>query len=192
MTLRMLLYATRPSAMPYDRGEVVVGDDELGGLAGDVGAPAPHGDADVRRAQGRRVIYAVARDGHEMPRLARRLHEVQLLLRRHPREDAGRADRFPELCRRLRSEVGTGNDLLRRRRKPKLARDRQGRDGMVAGDHPHLDSGPVTLGHSLAHAGPQRIDHADEAEQAQSDRLRGCVCRIDVVWRDALGDRQHA
>src|SRR5690606_39222088 len=59
-----------------DGGEVVVGDDQLGGLAGDVGPVLAHGDADVGSAEGGRVVDAVAGDGHEVPGPARRLDDA--------------------------------------------------------------------------------------------------------------------
>ena len=45
-----------------DGAEVVVGQDQVGGLAGDLGAALAHGHADVGAVQGGAVVDAVA--GH--------------------------------------------------------------------------------------------------------------------------------
>ena len=49
-----------------DRGEVVVEQHEVGGLAGDVGARSPHGDADGGLASAGRVVDAVAGHGDDV------------------------------------------------------------------------------------------------------------------------------
>ncbi len=61
-----------------------------GGLAGHVGAPAAHGDADVGRFQRRRVVHAVAGHGHDLAVGLERVDQAQLLLGHHPGEDVGR------------------------------------------------------------------------------------------------------
>ena len=45
----------------FDGGEVVVGEDHVGGFLGDLGTPLPHRDADVCLLQRGRVVDAVAR-----------------------------------------------------------------------------------------------------------------------------------
>lgn len=63
-----------------DGGEVVVTDDEFGGLAGDVGAGLAHGDPDMGAAQGGGIIDSVAGDGHEVTGLLGRFHDAQFLV----------------------------------------------------------------------------------------------------------------
>ena len=46
-------------------GEVVVGQHDVGRLLGDVGPGDAHGNADVGRLQGRRVVDAVAGHRHD-------------------------------------------------------------------------------------------------------------------------------
>jgi hypothetical protein len=51
-----------PAALSHggdDRGEVVVGEDHVRRLLGDVGSRDPHRDADVRPLERRRVVHAV-------------------------------------------------------------------------------------------------------------------------------------
>ncbi len=50
-----------------DGGEVVVGDDHVGGLARDVRAVLAHRDADVGLAERGGVVHAVARHRHDVP-----------------------------------------------------------------------------------------------------------------------------
>ena len=50
----------------HDRGEVVVGEDHLGRVLGDLGAGDPHGHADVGAGQRRRVVHAVAGHGDDV------------------------------------------------------------------------------------------------------------------------------
>lgn len=49
-----------------DGGEVVVEQDHVGRLLGHGAAHDAHGDADVRLLQGRRVVHAVSRHGHDV------------------------------------------------------------------------------------------------------------------------------
>ena len=68
MNFWMLRQMARPFAHRLDdRREVVVGEDHVRGLAGDVGAVLPHRDADVRLAQRGRVVHAVARHRDDVP-----------------------------------------------------------------------------------------------------------------------------
>ena len=71
----------------------------FGRVARDIGSALAHRDADMCRAQCRRVVDPVARDGDEMPRILQRVYDRRLL----PRLDAC-VDRLPAgsarwLCR---------------------------------------------------------------------------------------------
>ena len=66
------------------RGEVVVEQHEVGGLAGDVGARAAHGDADVGLVQGRAVVDAVAGHRHDVAAGVAGPGDAQLVLRVRP------------------------------------------------------------------------------------------------------------
>ena len=46
-------------------GKVVVQQDHVGGLLGDVRSSDPHGNADVCFLQSRRVVHAITRHGHD-------------------------------------------------------------------------------------------------------------------------------
>ena len=70
----------------HDRGEVVVEQDHVGRLFAHVAAGDAHGDADVGLLERRRVVDAVAGDGHDGALALTALHNDQLLLRRGARE----------------------------------------------------------------------------------------------------------
>ena len=68
--------------------EVVVEQHHVGGLFRHVAAGDAHGHADVRSLQRRRVVDTVARHGDDVAALAQGLDDLELVLRRHAREDA--------------------------------------------------------------------------------------------------------
>jgi hypothetical protein len=61
----------------FDRAEVVRGEDDVGDLAGDVGAGASHGDADIGLPQRRGVVDAVAGDSNDLAVGLQGSHEAQ-------------------------------------------------------------------------------------------------------------------
>ena len=63
-----------------DRGEVVVGQHDLGGLLRRFAALSSHGDTRIRAFQGRRVVDAVAGHGDGQPMGLQRGHQTQLVL----------------------------------------------------------------------------------------------------------------
>ena len=67
-----------------DGGEVVVGEDHIGGSLGHVGAGNPHGAADVRHLEGGGVVDAVAGHGHHLSPGLPRLDDTHLVLGGHP------------------------------------------------------------------------------------------------------------
>src|SRR5215207_8402253 len=74
-----------------DRGDdgrkVVVGQDHIGSLLGDVGARYAHRHADVSSLQSRGIVYSVAGHGDDMAFLLQGFDYVELVLRRDPRVD---------------------------------------------------------------------------------------------------------
>ena len=70
----------------HQRGEVVVGEHDLGGLLGDLRAAA-HGDADVGLLQRGGVVDGVAGHRDDLAGLLHQPGEANLVLRRDPAED---------------------------------------------------------------------------------------------------------
>ncbi len=91
---------------------MVVADDEFRRLARHVGARLAHGHADVGRTQRRRVVDAVARDRDEVPGLAGRVDDLQLLVRRHARKYPGACDETRQRLRRRGDQVRAGDDFV--------------------------------------------------------------------------------
>ena len=70
-----------------DRGEVVVGEHDVGGLLRDVGPGDAHRDADVGGLERRRVVHAVAGHGDDLAARVQRAHDGELVLRADARVD---------------------------------------------------------------------------------------------------------
>ena len=68
------------------RRKVVVEQNHVGGLFGDVGARYAHGDADIGLLQGGTVVHAVARHGGDFTRALQRFDYSQLIRGRYARE----------------------------------------------------------------------------------------------------------
>jgi len=71
----------------HDRGEVVVGQDHVGGFFGHIGAGDAHGDTDVGLLERRRVVDPIAGHRHHVTVLPERLHQAQFVFRADPRID---------------------------------------------------------------------------------------------------------
>ena len=76
-----------------DRLDATVGDDDIGGAAGGLGAAFADRDADVGETNRGRVVRAVAGHGHDATRALQRADDAHLLRRRHAREDRDRSTR---------------------------------------------------------------------------------------------------
>merc|ERR1712004_571691 len=68
-------------------GKVVVEQDHVSGLLGDVGAGDTHGNTDVGLLQSRRVVDTISSDGNDGTHPLATLHNNQLLLGAGPCED---------------------------------------------------------------------------------------------------------
>ena len=107
-----------------DRGEVVVGEDHHRGLLGDLGAGDAHRHADVGGLQRRRVVHAVAGHRDHVALLLEQPDEANLVLGRHPGNDADarrardRAARRSSPRTRCRSPPGPRCPARRRSRRP--------------------------------------------------------------------------
>ena len=97
----------------HDRGEVVVEQDQVGGLLGDLGAAPAHGDADVGVLEGRRVVDPVAGHRQHLAVGAQELRQAQLLLGVDAREDdVALGEPAAQLLRRRgRGQIGARDDV---------------------------------------------------------------------------------
>ena len=85
---------------------------------------------------------------------------------RHASDDADGGQAGRELVVAQRGELCPGERFAG---DAQFGADGRSRDRVVAGDHPHLDAGTVTLGDGGLGLGAWRIDDADHGQQA-SDR----------------------
>ena len=175
-----------------DRGEVVVGEDHVRRLLGDVGAGDAHRDADVRRLQRGRVVDAVAGHRDDPPVRLERVDDAQLVLRR----DAGVDGDLPHRGRaRLvveRLELAAGDDARAGRGDAEVGGDPRRGVRVVAGDHQHAHAGGVRLGDRRPRLRARRVDDPDqpEVDELALDRL---VLRRPLAGRQRpVGDGQRA
>ena len=157
-----------------DGGEVVVGEDHLGGVLGDLGAGDPHRHADVRSGERRRIVHAVARHGDDVPLLLEDADQPHLVLGRHSGDDADAVDLGFELVVGKGGELGAGE---RASFDAELAGDRGGGRGVVAGDHADADAGVLAEGDGVLGLLARRVDDADEGEQLELGDQRQQVAR---------------
>ncbi len=139
--------------------ERVVAEDQVGRLAGDRRAAA-HRDRDVGAVERGGVVHPVAGDGDDPVLRSRRADEALLPLRRRSGDDVqvgqlgGQARVVP------RRDLLAGHDPVGL--ETRLAGDRRGRPGVVAGDHHDLDPGTPRGRHRIVDPGPDRVREADE------------------------------
>ena len=86
-------------------------------------------------------------------------------------------------------QVGTGNGLIGTLDDAQLARDGNGREDVVAGDHDRADAGSLGLGDGVLGLGTDRVDHAAQAQEGHVvlERLGAKVLGLLVVVVDARG-----
>ncbi len=175
-----------------DRGEVVVGEDHVRRLLGDVGARDAHRDADVGRLERGRVVDAVAGHRDDAPVRVERVDDPQLVLRR----DAGIDGHLPHGGRARvvvhRRQLAARDDARARRGDAEIGGDPRRRVRMVAGDHQHAHARGVRVGDRGPGLRPRRVDDPDqpEVDELALDRL---VFRQRLVRRQRpVGDRQRS
>mmetsp|Transcript_16662 Transcript_16662/g.65070 ORF Transcript_16662/g.65070 Transcript_16662/m.65070 type:complete len:651 (-) Transcript_16662:567-2519(-) len=171
LELEELPDVVKDAAAPHDRlddgVEVVVCDDDVRRLLGNVRACNTHSQADVGVAERRRVVGAVARDGDELLlALAQQAHEAELVVGL----GAGQhlevvEDRVELLVRHLAEDAAlqhgaVGEDAA-------LPRDGHRCVLVVAGDHAHDDARILAELHGVGHLRPQRVLDARQAEEGE-------------------------
>ena len=177
-------------------GELVVGQHQVGGFAGHVGAALAHGDAHIGLFERGGVVHAVAGHAHDLAPGLQRPHQAQLLRRHHPGEDAhAPLGRQRGLQRGIVQglDVGAGQHGLCLRRQAlqqaSLAGDVQRGVGMVAGEHQHADAGAVAFGQRGGHFGAQGVLKADQPQQAKVEIV--LALGQAVAFMVCHGHRQH-
>lgn len=167
--------------------QILLEQDDVGALLGDV-----HGRidryADVRLAQGRRVVDAVAEESHRMLRLLQQGDDLRLLQRRDLREDRSLLHGPAQLLALQLLEFAAGEGLAR---DAHLAGDGAHHGVVVAREHLHLDAVVLQLADGACGRGLRRIEEGEEADEHHV----ALVPDREVVLlaeETAVGDGQHA
>merc|ERR550534_3462114 len=198
-------------------GKVVVEQDHVSGLLGDVGAGDTHGNTDVSLLQGRRVVDTISGDGNDGAHPLATLHNNQLLLGRSSSEDNlvvvhqdlvkvlvlhvldlasvdDGGSRLPGVDV-LHTAVPPGSDVLH----SFLAlgddshgsSDGFGSDRVVAGHHDDLDASRSALEHSIRNSSSWGIDHGHEADKAKSRKREVLLIRVEGISLGVPVSGQH-
>ena len=168
-----------------DGGKIVVGDDHVGGVFGDVRPRDAHGDADIRAADTGRVVDAVARHGDDFARRLQPLHDQALVPRRDAREHARAADARVQFPFRKRVQLRARQHLPFGSGDAQAGSDGKRRLAVVARDHDGADARLRALFHRLARAGAGRIDHAAQTEEDE-------LFFQHFPRKRAIGEGEHA
>ena len=107
----------------HERGEVVVGEHDLRGLLGDLGAAA-HGDADVGLLERGGVVHGVAGHGDDLAGLLHEPGQPHLVLGRDPAEHVQLRQPFDHLGVGQLLQLGAGDDARARARAGRRSRGR--------------------------------------------------------------------
>ena len=163
----------------HDRAELVVGQDQVGGLPGDLGAALAHGHADVSPAQRRAVVDPVTRHRDDVARRLAGLDDRRVSARAWPgRTPALHRGPMRLRCRGSQRSVTAADDA-------EFGGDGAGGGRVVSGDEQGGDSRRLAGGDRRCGSGAGRVENGDQAEQAQpafqllSGRLVGSVGRRD-------------
>ena len=124
----------------------------------------PHGYANVRCAQRRGVVHAVAGHSHYMPAAGERPHDRDLVLGTDPGEHSDGVYPAGELISGHRVQVSVD---------AQLAGDRYRRIPMVTSDHLAGDAGPMRQLDRVAGLRARRVGDPDQPEQRQTCQLSG-------------------
>ena len=168
----------------HDRGEVVVEQHQVGGLACHVAAVRAHGDPHVRLAQGRGVVDAVAGHGDDVARAREHAGDPQLVRRGDPRDH--RATGAVQAVRQLARRPRAGTTRRARPRRARADRPRRAiaaaRGRMVAGDHRDPDAGVAAGGQGGGDVG---VAVGPRARAVPAGGGRAPSARSPVVGPDA-------
>ena len=180
-----------------DGGEVVVGQDHVRRFFGHLGAGDAHRHSDVRLPQGGSVVDPIARHGHDVAPALQRVHQAQLLLGSDAGEHGGLFGRVDEVG------VADGGQLRTVERcschpwstagwaEVQLMGDSGCSEGVVPGDHLHLDAGSMAGFDGFLGLRPRGVDHALQPQEDET-RLHVLVSDLISVRRQVLtGEGEH-
>jgi len=194
-----------------DGRKVVIEQNHVGGLLGDIRSGDSHGDTDVGLLEGGRVVDTVSGDSHDGAAALTAFDDFQFLLRRRSgKDDLGVVSQdviqffFTEFLQLGSTDDGSlcvaRVDLTDWNAKffgqifdglVAFGNDADrfgngfGSDGVISGDHDDFDSGRAAHGNGVGHCSTRRVDHGHHAEETEAfDR------KVDVVGVELEADRE--
>ena len=174
-----------------DAREVVVEQDEVGGLPRDVGTAAAHRDPDVGLVQCRSVVDAVAGHRHDVPTVAKGAGDAELRLGGHAGDDDSVAVEQRAKHGVVVGQLVTRDDDALVAEQADPFGDRCRRRRMVPREHGHLHAGSTAVPECLVDPLAGRVDQRQQPAQLQVGL--GVVAVDPVVRCPRLGcDREHS
>ena len=146
--------------------EIILEQHQRCGLARHFRSALAHGDSDMSRLQGGRVIDAISRHRDDLAVGLERLHQPQLLLGDHASEDVGLHNPLAQLRIGHGVKLGPGHDRFGIR-EADLARDGLRGAGIVTGDHHGAYPRGVAFPYGRRHGGPNGIGKSGESDEMQ-------------------------
>ena len=134
-----------------------------------------------------RIVDAVAEHGDDLAAGLKRLHDDELVLRRHPAERARTADRLIPFGTGQRIELAAVQAVISGTEDAELTPHRFGREPLIAGQHQRAEARGAQPRDRLLDASGRRIGESEEAKERQPvQRVLGRRAHV------ARAHRQHA
>ncbi len=177
-----------------DAREVVVREDHVRRLFGDVCAGDAHRNADVGGLERRRVVHAIASHRHDVPHALEGLGDPHLVLGRNAREEdvLGGKGLFEPLVGHVVEFVAGDDAGLLALDDADAAGNRLGGQTVVAGDHDDLDAGGVALFDGDGDFVSRRVHHRHESDEDEVTFGLGWRVVVLVLADRAVCHRENA
>mmetsp|Transcript_5320 Transcript_5320/g.10923 ORF Transcript_5320/g.10923 Transcript_5320/m.10923 type:complete len:562 (-) Transcript_5320:1568-3253(-) len=182
-----------------DRRKVIVGENHIGSFFCHFRPGQPHGDTDIRLFQGRSVVDAISRHGHDTSLRLEKFDQLLFVFGLRPGKDQSSVPphQKSQLFRlALLKEIGTRKTRLRIEsliQNPNVHGDRLGSQFVISRDHHDPNSGHLAHLHHGRDFLARRVDDPDQAHEGQialylferaripRQNLRGGVSAAPVV-----------
>ena len=164
-------------------GEVVVGQNHLGSLTGDVGTLLTHGNTHIGGLEGGSVIDTITGHGGNLSLGLEGLDNADLVLRRGTSEDVVGHDGLLELIVGHGIHLGTGDGLgVLLVDKAEHVADGGGGILVITGDHGNTNTGTLGLRDGLYALGTGRVHDGAETDHGEP----GLVTAVDELGSETL------
>lgn len=172
-----------------DSRKVIIRQNHVGSLLGNISAQPTHRNANVSLFQSRRIINTVTGHGNNIPARLQRPHNLHLMVWASAGEDRRGGDCLSKLGGAHVVKFITTKDRSGARgladRHPELLRNGDSRGLGITGDHHDPDSTSHQTSNRLVNIPARRIVHAHQSRKDQS-----IVTIIIADWAAVLGGRR--